>query len=234
MSKSKTISLTSDEVEYDIVRSRRRTIAISVKQNGSLIIRAPWHVPAPVLIVFARSKESWIIRQRKRVNEFVTKKKELTYSDGDFIPFLGEDLKLLLKTEKRSSVSLNGDSIIVSCQHPEDTVKVKAIIDGWYLSEAKKNLTLRTRQISEIYNGAGLKPSSVGVRKMKSRWGTCRTNGKIMLNTELIKKRQELIDSVIIHELCHLRHHNHGKEFYALVESLMPDYKTLRKELRYI
>jgi len=129
---------------------------------------------------------------------------------------------------------MNENSIIISCPVPGDTEKVKALVDGWYLGEAKKNLIPRTTQLSEFFNGAGLKPSSIGVRKMKSRWGTCRTNGRIMLNTELIKKRQELIDAVIIHELCHLKHPNHGKEFYALLENLMPEYKVLRKELRYI
>jgi predicted metal-dependent hydrolase len=234
MSKSKTISLSSVEVEYNIVRSGRRTIALAVKQSGTLIIRAPWYVPATVLLGFARSKESWIIRQRKRINEVVVKKKELSYSEGDLIPFLGQNLTLHLREGKRSSVTLGKNEIIVSCQHPGETEKVKILVDGWYLGEGKKHLIPRTLELSEFFNGARLKPSSVGVRKMKSRWGTCRTNGRIMLNTELIKRRQELIDAVIIHELCHLKHPNHGKEFYALLEKLMPEYRVLRKELRYI
>jgi predicted metal-dependent hydrolase len=234
MSKSKIISLSSGEVEYDIIRSGRRTIALAVKQSGTLIIRAPWYVPAQVLVGFARSKEPWIIRQRKRINEAGSKKKVINYTEGDLIPYLGQNLVLHLREEKRSQVRMNENSIIISCQFPGEVEKVKALVNGWYLREAKKHLISRTMQLSEFYNGAGLKPSSIGVRKMKSRWGTCRTNGRIMLNTELIKKRQELIDAVIIHELCHLKHPNHGKEFYALLENLMPEYKVLRKELRYI
>jgi len=75
-------------------------------------------------------------------------------------------------------------------------------------------------------------PGPVNVRKMKRRWGTCHSNGAIWFNRELIKKEQELIDYVIIHELCHLVHPNHGREYYALLGRIIPDFRELRHKLR--
>jgi predicted metal-dependent hydrolase len=234
MLRKKTITLSAGEVGYDLVRSTRRTLSLSVKKGGSLLIRAPWHLPVGTIMDFVISKEAWIIKQRNRVFEKEEVKKELTYTEGCLLPYLGSDYRLMLSNASGKRITVDGSSISVSCRFPDDPEKVKEIIESWYLSEAKRLLIPRTVQLAELYSNDVPMPSFVAVRKMKSRWGTCRTNGKIMLNTELVKKRQELIDSVIIHELCHLRHHNHGKEFYALVEKLMPGYKTIRKELRYI
>lgn len=234
MQKKRSIILSNEEVGYDIIRSSRRTVSLSVREGGKVIVRAPRFVPEPFILDFIISKEKWIFKQKKRLQAVNEKKNEQTFKQGDKIPFLGENLILSLQSGKRLSISSNDGVITVTCPDTEDTVLIKAIIDAWYLSEAKKRLIPRTFELSEKHQAAGLKPSAVNVRKMKSRWGTCRSNGRIMLNTHLLKRRQELIDSVIIHELCHLRHHNHGKEFYALVEDIMPDYKVLRKELRYI
>ena len=234
MQKKRTVILSNEEVGYDIIRSARRSVSLSVKQGGNLVIRAPRFVPEPVIIDFIISKEKWISRQKQRLEDAEKKKVVQTFRQGDPIPFLGTTQTLALQSSRRLSASSDGSVVTVTLPDTEDTILIKAIIDKWYLNEAKRRLIPRVFELSEMHKAAGLRPSVVAVRKMKSRWGTCRTNGKIMLNTELIKKRQELIDSVIIHEMCHLRHHNHGREFYALVEELMPGYKELRKELRYI
>ncbi len=234
MSKRKSIIFSDKELDYDIIRSSRRTVSLSVKSGGVVIVRAPRFVPEPIIRDFIISKEKWIIKQQQRIKEAGEKTIVQTYNNGDTVPFLGQNLILSIVNGKRPNAISDGNFLIVSCPEPYETDLIKAIVDAWYLIEAKKRLIPRTFELAEIHKQEKLFPTEVSVRRMKSRWGTCRTNGKIMLNTALLKKRQELIDSVIIHELCHLKHHNHGKEFYSLVESIMPDYRRLRKELRYI
>ncbi|HPT10977.1 MAG TPA: SprT family zinc-dependent metalloprotease, partial [Bacteroidales bacterium] len=207
MHNKKTITLSGTEVGYDIVRSSRRTLSLSVREGGSLLIRAPWHLSAGTIMSFVISKEPWIIRQRNRVLEKEAAKKELNYSEGCLIPYMGNEYKIELSEAKRKSIIVNDSAIYVASRYPTDPEKVKEEMDSWYLAEAKEHLISRTFELAVLYGSETGIPSSVGVRKMKSRWGTCRTNGKIMLNSELIKKRQDLIDSVILHELCHLKHH---------------------------
>jgi predicted metal-dependent hydrolase len=76
------------------------------------------------------------------------------------------------------------------------------------------------------------KPSGLVIRTMKRRWGSCSGKGIITLSTELIKLDDLYIEYVITHELCHLKQHNHGPEFYKLLSGLFPDWKSVRKELR--
>jgi len=229
--KKRTVSIAAEEVEIDIVRSSRRTIALYVRPGGTLQIRAPWYVPVYALMQFVHQKTVWITRQRERLKEVkpVTEIKQL--SNGSLIPFLGRDITVALRPAERTSYELRGDELIIGFTGGIFPDMVAAIVDVWYLHEAKKYFALRTRELAGIHSDKLSQPRSIGVRRMKRRWGSCSTGGNISFNRELMKKEPALVDYVILHELCHLVHHNHGKEYYALLESIVPDYRERRRKL---
>jgi predicted metal-dependent hydrolase len=229
--KKRTVTIAAEEVEIDIVRSSRRTIALYVRPGGTLQIRAPWYVPVYALMQFVHQKTGWIAKQREKLKEVrpVADKKQI--SDGSLIPFLGRNITVVLRPAERTGFGLRGDELIIGFSDRIFPDKVAAIVDAWYADEAKRYFPVRTRELAGIHYGKLPEPRSVGVRRMKRRWGSCSTNGNISLNSELMKKDPVLVDYVIIHELCHLVHHNHGKEYYALLESIVPDYRVSRKRL---
>ena len=111
---------------------------------------------------------------------------------------------------------------------------VESILDRWYLEQAKRvfqEIAIPLMKQMEKYNVA---PTSFTIRKMKTRWGSCSRKGSISLNLHLIKLQEPCIKEVILHELCHLVHFNHSKEFYALMTAEMPDWKVWKKELRFV
>jgi len=90
------------------------------------------------------------------------------------------------------------------------------------------------RRVNEIifkYQACNFRPGNVVVRPLKTRWGSCTSKGKITINSSLINLDEKILEYVVVHELCHLRHHNHGKEFHKLLGELIPDYKAIRREL---
>jgi predicted metal-dependent hydrolase len=231
--KAKKVRIASEEVEYDIVRSSRRTVALYIKPGGSLLIRAPWFVPAYILLKYVESKAPWITRHREKLKTIKPDQKELLINEGDTVPFMGSELTVRTSEAVRNSVTVSGNELLVAGPGITGSpLKITALTDAWYLREAKEYFEGRTRFLAGQYGDRLSQPVSVSVRKMKRRWGTCRSNGAILFNRQLIKKERELIDSVIIHELCHLVHHNHGKEFYSLLESIIPDYRQRRRDLR--
>ena len=232
--KKRTVSIASEEVEIDIVRSSRRTVALYVKPGGTLMIRAPWYVPLYSVMQFVREKSGWIIRQREKMKEQKPAVEARYVEDGSLVPFLGRNITVKVIPSARGRLEPDGDVLRVFLPGVPDPVRITAAVEAWYLSEAKNYFTQRTGELAERYKDHLPAPRSVGVRKMKRRWGTCRTNGAIWFNRELMKKDPALIDYVIIHELCHLVHHNHGREYYELLESIIPDYKQLRNKLRNI
>lgn len=231
--KAKKVKIASEEVEYNIVRSSRRTVALYIKPGGTLLIRAPWFVPAYILLKYVESKAPWITRHREKLKNIKPDQTDMLLNEGDAIPFMGSGLKIRTSESLKNSVTVSGNELLIAGPGiPGSPLKITALTEAWYLKEAKEYFEVRTRNLANQYSDRLPQPGSVSVRKMKRRWGTCRSNGAILFNRQLIKKDRELIDSVIIHELCHLVHHNHGKEFYALLESIIPDYRERRHDLR--
>jgi predicted metal-dependent hydrolase len=101
------------------------------------------------------------------------------------------------------------------------------------MAEAKMYLPARTIELAAMHSDVLPRPENVMTRKMKRRWGTCHSNGTIWLNRELKKKDPERIDYVLIHELCHMVHHNHGRDFYRLLGFVLPGYREIRQKLQY-
>lgn len=228
----RTLSLPSGEVEVDIARSSRRTVALYVRPGGTLLIRAPWYVPVRILMQFAAQKSAWIERQVVRLRHVVPTGKLQRVADGSVIPFMGRELAVKVVNGSVRRVSREDERLIVVMPGGDNPDELTRMTESWYLREAKAYLPRRTLELAAAHSQLLPAPSSVNIRKMKRRWGTCHTGGAIWLNRELMKKDPELIDYVIIHELCHLVHHNHGKDYYALLGSIVPHYRELRLRLQ--
>lgn len=104
----------------------------------------------------------------------------------------------------------------------------------WYHARAKIKFPEIAEPIVAIFENKGVSPSGIYIMKMKNRWGSCTQNGKIILNSELIKAPRPCIEHVIMHEMCHLLHPNHTKEFFALLTKLMPDWEKWKNRLEKI
>jgi predicted metal-dependent hydrolase len=230
--KKRTVTISSREVEVDIVRSSRRTVALYVKPGGTLLIRAPWYVPVNLLMQFVRQKTSWIERHLRRLKDVRPPAGSSLAEDGSVIPFMGSQVTVRVTTGGRNSAVLRGNELCLTMAGDVSPERITALTEAWYLSESKKYFTSRTAVLAALHSSLLPAPGPVNVRKMKRRWGTCHSNGAIWFNRELIKKEQDLIDYVIIHELCHLVHPNHGKEYYALLGRIIPDFREIRLKLR--
>lgn len=199
---------------YKIVYSKRRSIQISVSDKNEVTVRCPYSVSKASVERFIFEKQQWIDRIiRKNSERMCAENKVLNfqavYVDGKQVP--------LVLCEK-NLVTAN----CVYLKRIEDIQKqfTKAFLYG-FLSEVKY-----------ISDNTELIPLSVKVKNYKSRWGCCDINGNIYFNYKLFMLPLRLREYVIIHEFCHLKHHNHSNEFWRLVEYYLPSYKSCRRELR--
>lgn len=101
-----------------------------------------------------------------------------------------------------------------------------------YQRYKKKTLKLVKQKIKQFNRHYQLDYRKVGVRNQKTRWGSCSKNGNLSFNFKLGLLPDWLIDYVVVHELCHLKELNHSKKFWDLVSETIPDYQTLRRELK--
>ena len=128
-------------------------------------------------------------------------------------------------------VEIENDTLIFRLKNLYDKKLAEAIMNRWYRKEAIRIMTPRFNEIINNLQYLDLPKTTLRFYKMRRRWGSCSTKHVITLNTELIKKDLKLIDYVIVHEICHLKIPAHNKAFYALIESIMPDWKTRRGAL---
>jgi predicted metal-dependent hydrolase len=227
------IKTSSGVLEYTVTHRPRITkrLHMELDEKGDLVVVAPRHWSK-------RHINATLSQNTSRVERFLVRAREkriapLKYTHGEAHLYLGRRYPLMIVAAegRQTNVVFTGQEIRISIRK-ENKADVRAILQVWYRQQAQKVLTERFQFIKERAPWAKDKSIPLKLRKMKRTWGNCSSKGLIKLNTHLVKADLPVIDSVIAHELCHLEQMNHGKKFYILLESLNPDWRRDRNNLR--
>ncbi|MDX9863383.1 MAG: SprT family zinc-dependent metalloprotease [Anaerolineaceae bacterium] len=207
-----------------VSRSRRKTIALILEQDGTLEVRAPQQMTDKQILDFVQSKASWI---RKRQAAVQAGPPPHSYQQGEEFLYLGKLYPLRYVEKQRITVQFNGKSIDLRTSGLPDAAEW---IEGWYRFQAREYLTDRLAHYGRVY---GFSYKSLRINGARTRWGSCNAQrGSLNFAWRLVMAPPEIVDYVVVHELCHLRHANHAAAFWAEVEGIMPDYKQRRKWLK--
>lgn len=205
-----------------LIRSaRRKTLGIVVRR-GSVQVRAPQHLALKDIMAFVEHKTPWVQGVIERHRQLPVPR-ERTFNDGEPLAYLGRPLTLQLLTGSSNQIRVVDAHLHMARRTPGTSATRRKQLADWYRQEAEVYFTERCAYFSERL---GLAPSAVKVRLYKSRWGSCTTRGAVHFNWLLMMAPPEVLDYVVVHELCHLRHFDHSPAFWALVASVLPDYQT--------
>jgi predicted metal-dependent hydrolase len=223
-------------IQYRLDYSRRRTLSIIVSPEKGVVVKAPFHTSVRTVEKFVNAKSEWIARSLKKFDSMVRIDKQEGYSDGDSFLLFGKHHKLLIRNGDKISVGpIENDNILLTVRNESNPLLIKSLLESWLKYVAGNELKAIFREVLVKYKNYGFSPTGFVVRRMKTRWGTCSSKGKIALSSDLIRLDKIYGEYVIVHELCHLRHHNHGAGFYSLLSELYPEWKIVREGLkRYI
>jgi predicted metal-dependent hydrolase len=152
--------------------------------------------------------------------------------DGGKVLFRGKEYLLRLIYGEKVDVMISDNEIIVKSPVEKNPLSAEKALKKWYYDQAAILIPEKIGKMIQKYQSLGFNPSMITIRSMKRRWGSCSSKGRITINSELIKIDDLFTDYVILHELCHLKQHNHGPGFYRLLSEVFPDWKNVRKELR--
>lgn len=218
---------------YKISFSRRRTLSIIVSPGKGVVVRAPYRTPVKTIEKFVNEKSEWIKKSMRRFDMLTRIDTPAGYRDGDPVLLFGKEFKLKLRSSDIYGVRLGDNGTIEASFNKDDNpLTIKLLLEDWFKFVAKDKLTSLFREILVKYKEEGFQPSGFAVKKMRSRWGTCSSKGKIALSYDLVKLDEIYTEYVILHELCHLKHHNHGAGFYKLLSEVYPQWKTVREGLK--
>ena len=218
-------------LKVEVLRSRRKTSALHIVGN-ELQIRVPKRVRDRNIVKILEIKERWIRNKAIQLqNQPILKKRE--FISGESFSLFGRNLKLKVLEGGKVGTKLIDDSLMTTVRSSEigdlRKSRIKTYIEKWYIQEAYKGLEEKVIRYSEIIR---VSPREMKVRNYKTRWGSCDKKGRLTFNFHLIKAPHEVVDYVVIHELCHLIQPNHSKFFWIEVAKYDPYYKNHKKWLK--
>jgi hypothetical protein len=220
-----------EEVPFRVIYRNRTQLSVSVLPDKQVEVIAPEGKAIDQVLASVDRRAAWIAKQRRYFDQFQPKLPGPRYVSGETHLFLGRQYRLKVREETPQTVKLVGRFLHVQAADRDDTNLVRGLVEDWYRTHGRAIFAHRLELCLASAKSLELSAPNLVVRKMVKRWGSCTKAGNILLNTDLVKVPVHCIDYVIMHELCHLKIHNHGKEFYRLLARCMPDWEKRKKRL---
>ena len=222
-------NLFGSDINIYIHRSLKlKSISIKIDKD-SIKLNVPFFLSNKKIDELLKKKLNWITKQlhlQSNTHPLIKK----TYLNGEKFKYLGQVYKLQIIKGKKYSINIENNLLIVVVKNIEDTIKIKRLIKKWLHEQSASYFKENTFFYSKKNN---LNVTSVKVREYKARWGSCSINGDISFNWRLIMAPPHIIEYVIIHELMHIKEHNHSSRFWDLVKSQYPNIKDAKQWLIY-
>lgn len=213
---------TRTKVEHigEVVVSKRKglkNMTLRVASDGTVKLSLPWYVPKAAGMSFVRKKADWIRSQQNA--------RKTNLNDGSFI---GKWRLRIIHSKDKKSWVIDDKHITIFCDNDHNFIRLG--IKKALRKEAEKYLPQRLAHLADEH---GFSYKKVRLSSASSRWGSCSESGTISLNIHLMRLPSNLIDYVLLHELCHTKEMNHSKKFWQLVEKYDPHHKQHRKALKF-
>jgi predicted metal-dependent hydrolase len=225
-----TTQLQIRDISVEFTRKNVKNINLRITQPEARIkVSAPNTMPVELVYAFVISKYDWILSHKEKLRER-NDKTPSHYSDGELHYYQGQSLALkIVNSSSTPEVMVSGDTLELYINNDSSVEKRKFAIEAWYRRELKQHIPILISKYEQLMN---LKVEKFGVKKMKTRWGTCNPRAKrIWLNLALAKKPIDCLEYVVLHEMTHFLEAKHNQRFYSFVDQYMPEWKMAEKKL---
>jgi predicted metal-dependent hydrolase len=214
-----------ENIKYRIIRSERKSIAVYITKDAAVEIRAPLGVSAAYIDAVVNSKKTWIEDQLEAHKHINKQKQNFKLHYGDMVLYRGNEYPV--KAKAGSLVGFDGNSFYM----PDSLnyIQIKDAMIQIYKLLAKNVLMNKAGKFSKNME---LIPIAVKINSAKTRWGSCSGKNSINFSWRLILAPDDVIDYVVIHELAHIKEHNHSDRFWAIIAEVLPDFRQREEKLK--
>lgn len=214
----------------DVVKKDIKNIHLSVYPPlGRVRISAPLRMDLDTLRVFTVSKLSWIKKQQRKL---LAQKREAPriFLTRESHYYLGRRYLLkIVEHDAPPKVEVKHETLKMYIRPNTVTIKREEILDEWYRQKLKE---IAPKLIASYEETMKVQVAEFGVKKMKTKWGSCSVKAKrIWLNLELAKKSRESIEYIVVHEMVHLLERRHNEKFIAFMDKFLPKWRFYKEEL---
>lgn len=219
------------KINFNIIYRKRKTMSLEIKPDGIINVIAPNGLDKNFIINKVKDKSDWIV---KKLDELEVKKDNRytrTYESGDVFLYLGKEYVLEIIIDKSlvgAKVNLENEKLVVRANNNNKEF-IQHTLKLWYTDET---LDIVKKRIDYYKNSFKDRVTSIKIKDQKTRWASCTYKNEILFNLRCSMMPIEIIDYIVVHEMCHMEHRNHSKSFYLAVEDILPDYKNQIKWLK--
>lgn len=219
------------EIRFNIIYRKRKTMSLEIKRGGIINVIAPNGLDKTFIVDKVKNKSDWIIKKLDEIEVLNNNRYTRSYESGDIFLYLGNEYILEVLVDKTTigiSVSLESNKLIVRSNSNNKDV-IQRALKNWYTDETLGITKERINYYKLFFEDT---VTSIKIKDQKSRWASCTYKNEILFNLRCSMMPIKIIDYIVVHEMCHMEHRNHSKDFYLAVERILPDYKERVKWLK--
>ena len=209
--------------KYRLVRMNRKSISLSLDKDGVPVIKAPYSAPAEIIDRFYNNKKDWVEAQIEKYTAREAERRKVLDSDVKMLTLFGREYPV---THENRPYGFDWMTFNLP---DESFAELKPYIISIYRRIALADIPQRVRKYAQMI---GVSPSAVKINSASTRWGSCSAKASLNFSWKLILAPDDVIDYVVVHELCHIKHMNHSPEFWSEVGKIVPDWREKRESLK--
>jgi predicted metal-dependent hydrolase len=217
-------TFSGETIHYDLIYKKRKSMRMLIDVYCNVEVQAPKGTPEQIVIQFLEEKWDWILQKKKEMKDRLEGSQEKVYEQGESFLYLGNTYPIQISqdpTIEQDHAVLEGDRLHIYVKQLEDE-RIKQALKRFYYQQCKE---LVEKSIRAYQSHFKTKPRSIRITDNKTNWGTCDAKQQLTFNWKLAMAPLEVIDYVVVHEMCHMVHLNHDRSFWRLVGKIMPDYE---------
>ena len=214
-------------IDYKLVYCKRKTVGIYIRDRDEVYVevRAPFKMPKKEVDRVVALKEKWISEHISKTLKRAEQRDSFTLTYGDSVTYMGKNYPIVAKDGDR--VGFDYESFYIPPDLTDREVKEACV--AIYRLLAKKDLTKKTLDFGAQMS---VTPNAIKINSANRRWGSCSSKKSINFSWRLIMADEDVVDYVVVHELAHIVELNHSDRFWAIVGSILPDYKKRQRKLK--
>lgn len=221
----------TEKIEFDVFFRKRKTLTIEVEAPRKITVIAPEGSTEREILETVQTKSKWIVQKLFEIREVEYKKRDKQYVNGESFLYMGRNYSLQILIDEEVTLPeaklSKGKLFVVTYSKNEEIVK-KAIED-WYKDKAKERIRERISYYQSQFN---VMPRRIMIKDQQKRWGSCTKDQQLFFNWKCIMAPSPVLDYIIVHEMCHMVHMNHSKEFWNLLKRVLPEYEQWKEWLK--
>ncbi len=235
MISKRTVVQENSVIRYELERKSVKNLNLRIRKDGTVYVSAAPSVPQARIDAFVASKANYIENAQKKFAEMAQYAPEpKQFVSGETFYLLGRSLQLNVQQSNKDKVTSDGIYLMLEVTDPSNFAKKQKLIKQYFDARCCAVFEEIMLEIYPVFQKYGVAIPKLRIREMQTRWGSCLTQkGIITLNKHLLEAPRSCIEYVVMHEFCHFIHPNHSKHFYALLTTLMPDWKERKTVLNY-